>query len=372
MKKRTVKKSKRARAAALPEEGISAHERRRMTAELREAEERVALAALDALSAQIAMLDGDGNILAINKAWRDSAGTTSATDRALPGKNYFDHCRRLPEGMGHFAELVEGVKLILAGKRADFVIEYPCAAPAGEKWFHARVTGCSVPGPVRAVIAHEDISGRVELERDIVTVQEREQQRFRQDLHDGLSQHLTGLKFKASLLEYHLQSKDVPEASEAKALSELLNQATEEASELARRMRPVEVESRGLMMALRELAATVEHTHDIKCTASISRPVFIHDNTVATHLFRIAQEAVNSAAEHGEATTIQIALRESGEHVTLAVRDNGKPLPERPREGLGAHLIRYHARVIGGVLDWRVESQGAVLVCSFRKRAVAR
>jgi two-component system, LuxR family, sensor kinase FixL len=138
-------------------------------------------------------------------------------------------------------------------------------------------------------------------------------------------------------------------------------------------MRPVEVESRGLMMALRELAATAEHVHDVKCAVTISRPVFIHDNTVATNLFRIAQEAVNSAATHGEATTIQIALRESVDQVTLTVRDNGKPLSERPREGLGAHMMRYHARVIGGVLEWRVESaKGVVLACSFRKRAASR
>src|SRR5205823_869859 len=120
-----------------------------------------------------------------------------------------------------------------------------------EKWFHGKVTRYPGSGPMRVVIAHEDITERVRLEREIVAVSAREQQRFGQELHDGLSQQLTGLKFKASLLEYQLHSKGLTEARDAKAISELLNQATEEASKLARSVQPVETESRGLMMALR-------------------------------------------------------------------------------------------------------------------------
>src|SRR6185295_2447939 len=156
-------------------------------------------------------------------------------------------------------------------------------------------------GLARVIVAHDEISQRVRLEREIVAVSAREQQRFGQELHDGLSQQLTGLKFKASLLEYQLQSKDLPEANDAKAISELLNQATDEASKLARSVRPVETESRGLMMALRELAANTEHAHDVKCVCEIRRPVFIHDNNVATNVYRMAEEAIANALQHGEA-----------------------------------------------------------------------
>lgn len=370
MKRKVVKSSSRRRFVAVDDVPITPIEQRTMAAELSATEERIALATLDSLTAQIAMLDEDGNILAINKAWRVFATNGSQTDRALPGTNYFQHCRTL--GAPHFADLAQGAQTVLREQREDFVIEYPCATSGGEKWFHARVTRCEAQGPVRLVIAHEDISDRVELERDIVAVGERAQQRFRQELHDGLSQQLTGLKFKASLLEYHLQSKELAEANDAKALSELLNAATEEAANLARRMRPVEVEARGFMMALRELASIAEHNHEIKCTVTISRPVFIHDNNVATNLYRMAEEAVNSAATHGAATSIQLVLRESAGRVTLEVRDNGKPLTERPDTDLGAHMIRYHARIIGALLEWRSGEKGAALVCCFKKRVAAR
>jgi signal transduction histidine kinase len=372
MKRKVKKVTTTKRVVAMPD-AISLSEHRRMAAELSEDEERVALAALDSLIAQIGMLDDEGTIVAVNKTWRDFSLLAADTDRARPGENYFAHCAALPVGSGHFGELAQGVQAVLRGDRETFDLEYPCPTSAGEKWFHARVTTCTARGPVRAVIAHEDISERVELERDIVSVSEHEQQRFRQELHDGLSQQLTGLKFKASLLEYHLQSRQLPEANDAKALSELLNQATDEASQLARRMRPVEVESRGLMMALRELAANIEHVYHITCTATISRPVFIHDNNVATNLFRIAEQAVDFAAAQGEAQKVQITLSESKDRVTLSVRDNGKPLPERPRDGLSAHMMRYHARIIGGLLEWRTETpNGATMLCCFRKRPSAR
>jgi signal transduction histidine kinase len=329
------------------------------------------LSALDALPQQIAIIEAEGKVIATNRAWREfvrAVGTE--TDRVNLGQNYFARSTRLKAP--HLSTFVDGVKAVLAGKQSEFEIEYPCQVGEQERWFHARVTACRVDS-AQAVIAHEDISERVRLEREIVAVSAHEQQRLRQELHDGLSQQLTGLKFKASLMEYHLQSKNLPEAGEAKALSELLNEATDEASKLARRMRPVEVEARGLMMALREISLNTEQKHDVKCEVSIARPVFIHDNNTATNLFRIAEEAVSAAIAQGDAKRVQISLAESGNLVTLTVRDNGQPWKDRAADGLGPHLIRYHARMIGGTLEWRnVSPRGVVFSCSFQKHVRAR
>lgn len=329
--------------------------------------ETAALSALDALPEQIALVTREGKVIATNRAWSEFArAASSETDRVPVGEDYFARCSGLEAP--HLITFVEGVKSVLADKQTEFEIEYPCRVGEEERWFHARVTSCRA-GSAHAVIAHEDISERVRLEREIVAVSAHEQQRLRQELHDGLSQQLTGLKFKASLLEYHLQSKNLPEASEAKALSELLNEATDEASKLARRMRPVEVEARGMMMALREIALNTEQEHDVKCEVSIARPVFIYDNNTATNLFRIAQEAVNAAIEQGEARRVQMSLGESGNRVTLTVRDNGRPWKQRHSNGLGPHLMRYHARMIGGTLEWRNTSpRGVVFTCCFEKR----
>jgi signal transduction histidine kinase len=221
------------------------------------------------------------------------------------------------------------------------------------------------------VVVHEDISQRVHLEREIVAVSAREHQRFGQELHDGLSQQLTGLKFKASLLEYQLQSKDLPEANDARAISELLNEATDEASKLARSVQPVEGESRGLMMALKELAAVTGQAHDVICTCEFRRPVFIHDNSVATNVYRIVEEALSNALQHGNAKHIWIAMSETKDCVTVSVRDNGKGLPAgfSDNGGLGLHMMRYRARMIGGSVELRRnQGRGAAVICTFQKR----
>jgi signal transduction histidine kinase len=340
-----------------------------MEADLRAAEERVALSALDALAAHIAILDAQGTILATNKAWRDfSGGRSDRGDRAAVGENYFAHCQQ--HGGASALALAEGVKEVLAG-RAEFSLEYGCPKNGDERWFHGRVTRFGREHSLRIVIAHEEITERVRMEREIVAVSAREQQRFGQELHDGLSQYLTGLKFKASLLEYQLQSKNLAEAADAKAISELLNEATDEASNLARRVRPVEADARGLMMALRQLAAKAAQTEGVKCACEIRRPVFIHDPNVATNAYLIAEEAIANALEHGEAKEIHIDLHETKDGVTLTVRDHGRGLPKNFSEngGLGLHMMRYRARMMGGSIELRRNAtRGATVVCRFQKR----
>ena len=342
-----------------------------MEAELRATEEHIALSALDALSAHLAILDAQGNILATNKAWREFA-CRKQTDRGRAGQNYFKHCGEIEDGAGHFTKFSDGVRVVLDGARMEFDMEYACEVRGAEKWFHGRATSFVGGGRMRVLITHEEISERVRLEREIVAVSAREQQRFGQELHDGLSQQLTGLKFKASLLEYQLQSKDLAEASDAKAISQLLNEATDEASKLARSVRPVETDSRGLMMALHQLAANTAQAHRVKCVCEVRRPVFIHDNAVATNVYRIAEEAVANALEHGDATEIVISLSETKECAALIVRDNGRGLPEKlPKaDGLGLHMMRYRARMVGGALELQSNPAGGMIVsCSFQKRA---
>src|ERR1051325_7619511 len=105
--KRTVKKSSREKRRTGP--SVSAFERRQMEAELREAEERIALSALDTLSAHIAILDADGKILAVNKAWREfGRDKRERLDRRGVGENYFA-CGQSTAMNGAFSKFSDGV-----------------------------------------------------------------------------------------------------------------------------------------------------------------------------------------------------------------------------------------------------------------------
>ncbi|MGQ7432107.1 hypothetical protein ACTGV4_11740, partial [Streptococcus suis] len=76
---------------------------------------------LDALTAHIAILGEDGTILAVNKAWRDFAEANHADPSSVGvGACYFN--QGASEGLGS----LEGIRDVLAGRRSDFTMEYPC------------------------------------------------------------------------------------------------------------------------------------------------------------------------------------------------------------------------------------------------------
>ena len=64
------------------------------------------------------------------------------------------------------------------------------------------------------------------------------------------------------------------------------------------------LEATGLVTALRDLAAKAESMFRVSCLFVSEDEVLVHDNTVATHLYRIAQEAITNAVKHGKAKTI--------------------------------------------------------------------
>ncbi len=123
--------------------------------------EGMAQAALDGLAAHIAILDGDGRIVAVNAAWRRSA-RADAPDGAdvAEGVDYLDLCDAgAGDGAGGAREAV-GIRTVLAGEAETFSLEYPRHLPDGERWFDLRVTRLPGDGPVRVVVSHEDVTQR--------------------------------------------------------------------------------------------------------------------------------------------------------------------------------------------------------------------
>jgi len=221
----------------------------------------------------------------------------------------------------------------------------------------------------RLMIAANDITERDRLEQQILTIAEQERERIGQDLHDGLCQLLSGIKFKTTLLEQKLQDKAPPEATDARAIEELLNTAIQQARNIARGLHPVDLEARGLMSALQALASSVESVFDLSCVCKFRKAVLVHDHITAAHLYRIAQEAISNAIKHGRATRIIVRLNGEGDSLILTVEDNGVGFPSKPKRkgGMGLHLMNYRARAMGARLDiQRRASAGTVVQCRIK------
>jgi diguanylate cyclase (GGDEF)-like protein len=123
-------------------------------------------AALDSLSAHIAILDESGRILAVNAAWKRCASRNGQTDPdACIGTNYLDVCSRaLGEDGEEAAAAFAGIRSVLDGHSQEFSLSYPCHSPSRKCWFMLRATRFDGPGPARAVIAHENVTAPKEAE----------------------------------------------------------------------------------------------------------------------------------------------------------------------------------------------------------------
>jgi two-component system, LuxR family, sensor kinase FixL len=214
------------------------------------------------------------------------------------------------------------------------------------------------------------VTERKRLEREIIEASSREQQRIGQDLHDSLGQHLTGITFLAKVLERKLAGKSLGEAQEAAEIGRLVMQALAQTRNLARGLFPAELERNGLVAALRELVTGIERTCSVKCSLQADEKIAVQDNVLATHVFRIAQEAMNNAVKHGRARHIEVTLAPKGDRIELTVCDDGNGFgPEAKMDGLGLRIMHYRARRIGGALEVATTEQGGTRVtCLFRNK----
>lgn len=209
-----------------------------------------------------------------------------------------------------------------------------------------------------------------QLIQEILEISNREQRRIGQDLHDGLSQHLTGIAFLSKVLEQKLSVGSPVEVSQAKELTQLVHQAIEMTRNLAHGLLPVELGEDGLMLALEQLATTVRNVFNTACVFSCNPPVLISDASIATHLFRIAQEAVNNAIKHGSAKNITISLSNHDENYFLSIDDDGIGFPEDidAKKGMGLRIMNYRSRMIGASLSVGNNPWGGGRVtCAFKK-----
>ena len=213
-----------------------------------------------------------------------------------------------------------------------------------------------------------DITERKGLEEAILEISAREQRRIAQDLHDGLGQHLTGIAFMSKVLEEKLSDRSLPEAVEAAKIVRMVNQAIDNTRELARGLHPVPAEPLGLMSALRRWASDVEQLFHIRCCFQCPRPLSIPDANLATHLYRIAQEAVHNAIRHGKSRNIVVSLSGKNGTGTLTIRDDGDGFQNKQEghPGVGLSIMNYRADMVGGSLKVQPnEDRGITVTCVF-------
>ena len=213
-----------------------------------------------------------------------------------------------------------------------------------------------------------DITERKRLEKEILEISNREQQRIGHDLHDGVCQQLAGIAYRMDILADQLQEKQFPEAAEAERIGGLVNDAITQTRSVARGLFPVHLEESGLALALEDLAANATSLFKIKCDLICEGPPPTLENAVAAHLYYIAQEAVLNAVKHGKAGHVKISLMHLDGHFALTIQDDGTGFQtgNGSPTGMGVRIMHYRAKTIGATLDLKsVAGNGTRVVCVF-------
>jgi len=308
----------------------------------------------------------------------DSAGhihmTNPAFDRMFrrePGELLGKHLDQIPCDPPLDRRVAEFADDTGARIGAPLVSELTVHANEGEAtlFVEATITSLVLGGERYWLTMLQDATARRQLEREVLEVSNREQQRIGNDLHDGLGQELTGIALLLRGLENRAE-REAPSLSPAiEEVALLVNDAIFTTRALARGLSPVTFDRGGLAFALEELARRLSATFhiDVRCEAdhALDRGL---TSANALHLYRIAQEAVTNAAQHGQADRVQISLCHDADRGLLRIEDNGTGfnLAVHQSKGLGLRIMHYRTQMMAGSL--RIEPtrpHGTVVCCRF-------
>lgn len=205
----------------------------------------------------------------------------------------------------------------------------------------------------------EEVLTRQRLERDFLLAIEMELAQIGLELHDDLGQDLTGIALLTSALSRKLREQGHPGNTDAARISELVNRTIKHTRMISHGLSPYIWGSTGLMAALKQLASDIDTLGVTQCETSLEQ-VDIAEEIVARSLYRIAQESVNNALKHSQASRIMISLHSTPAGIELIICDNGRGTNDEDPAGIHAvtqpgdrkfHSIRHRASAIGAELS---------------------
>ncbi|MBS4098148.1 MAG: PAS domain S-box protein [Sulfuricella sp.] len=223
----------------------------------------------------------------------------------------------------------------------------------------------------KAEILEEEIKNRRKLEIHLLLVSEEERLHLGSELHDNVGQTLTAIGFFASALFNELSKSGSQSSQKAKHIAELVGEATRTVRYLSNGLIQFDISRQGLKPSLAHLASDVSGVSGIPCEFRSSGCDEIGDFAIVTHLFRIAQEALNNALKHSAASKLTIDLESDEKEVRLIVRDDGVGYPACVGEegkSRGLMTMDYRAKLIGATLTISAaQPQGTAVVVVLSK-----
>jgi signal transduction histidine kinase len=318
-------------------------------------------AALDALSAHVAVLDAGGTIVGVNRAWRrfGRQNGLKLRDDGI-GSNYI---AALPRAAG-MTSLRQRFREVLRGRALGFRHSYWCPTPKGARYFEMQVQRCGRSKWRRIFVAHEDVTdlklaedGLRKLAGELAHSRDAERRRFARELHDTTCQDLVAASFAAERMKTLLRADDTAGREVVEELSQTLDRAMSDLRTLSYLLH-TPATSAALADTVRTLAIGFAHRAGMKVrftTNYAGRP----SDGVERVILAVLQEALMNIHRHSGSKTVGVALRSTEGSLALTITDQGQW--REGAEGVGLSSMRERVAEVGGSLTVRPTRRGTRL-----------
>lgn len=255
------------------------------------------------------------------------------------------------------------------------------------RWIKIKLNHLSVEEPHKILVNIFDITTQKQVEMSLreseeslhelygrlVTAQENERKRVASELHDGLGQMLSSIKFQvenvAKRLDQVRQEHDNNIKADLFSIVEEIRMAIEETRCMAMDLRPTILDDLGIVETINWFCRQFQQTfRDLR----VRKVVLVKEGDINERaklvIYRIIQESFNNVVKHSNANKIQLGLYKTEHFLHLKIEDNGQGFSfdeeknSNVRSGLGLNNMRERAELSGGVFHVDVNQPGGTRV----------
>jgi signal transduction histidine kinase len=333
---------------------------------------------IDGLPEQIALVDEQWIILAVNPAWTKTADLYGY-DELRPGANYLAFCEaRAAEGHKPAEMAANGIRKLESSSEPSFRYIYH----GSDRWegfaFQLCINRVKLAGRDLYMVTRYDVSELVQLRQlreeyshSLIEHQGEERRRIAREVHDSTMQLLAGIGLSIG----HLKLLKRPRATDeiVGEMEDLLGEAQRELRTLSFLAHAPAVSELGLAQAIRQLAGGFGRRTGLNiATNAIADADLALSPAAEAAVYRMVQEALSNVHRHARATDVAIGIYRRRSMVHVAVADNGIGMPREVRKGVGLSSMHDRIAEIGGRLAIRAGNPGTLLIASIPAHADTR
>ena len=190
-----------------------------------------------------------------------------------------------------------------------------------------------------------------QLSARLVEAQENDRRAVARELHDEVGQSLSGVRVELANLSQRIRVRDTPGAEDKlEQIKELVEESLKVVRNMALLLRPSMLDDLGLVPALQWQGREVTRRTGLRVRVAAEGVSEDLPEEHKTCIYRIVQESLHNCAQHAEATTVRVTVRQQPDSIRLTIQDDGKGFRPEQERGMGLLGIEERAAHLGGAV----------------------